>query len=68
MRVPFDVEHVEDLVAYHDLQFSNGSLHDEVRRLAEEVRQRAGALSASGPAAALADEEAYTVFCIESPC
>src|SRR3954463_8197829 len=39
IRVPFEVERIEDLVGYHDLQFSNGSLHDEVRRLAEEVRR-----------------------------
>src|SRR6266851_5900029 len=39
VRVPFAVGRIEDLVAYHDLQFSNGSLHDEVRRLAEEVRR-----------------------------
>src|SRR5215469_8746999 len=39
VRVPFEVTQIEDLVAYHDLQFSNGSLNDEVRRLAEEVRQ-----------------------------
>lgn len=38
VRVPFEVAQVEDLVGYHDLQFSNGSLSDEVRRLAEEVR------------------------------
>src|SRR5512146_2173993 len=38
IRVPFEVEQVEDLVGYHDLQFSNGSLSEEVRRLAEEVR------------------------------
>src|SRR5262252_8997413 len=37
IRVPFSVRQVEDLVEYHDLQFSNGSLHQEVRRLAEEV-------------------------------
>src|SRR5215471_13227862 len=36
VRVPFEVERIEDLVGYHDLQFSNGSLHEEVRRLAEE--------------------------------
>jgi len=47
VRVPFEVRQIEDLVAYHELQFSNGSLHEEVRRLAEE--------------------EAYTAFCIESP-
>src|SRR5512143_247582 len=34
VRVPFTAQHVEELVAFHDLQFSNGSLHDEVRRLA----------------------------------
>src|SRR6516162_98949 len=39
VRVPFEVDRIEDLVGYHDLQFSNGSLHEEVRRLAEEVRR-----------------------------
>src|SRR5215472_17330991 len=39
VRVPFSVRQVEDLVEYHDLQFSNGSLHQEVRRLAEVVRR-----------------------------
>src|SRR5207344_566641 len=37
VRVPFTVNHIEDLVAFHDLQFSNGSLHDEVLRLAQDV-------------------------------
>src|SRR5580765_1965169 len=37
VSVPFDVARIEDLVAYHDLQFSNGALHHEVRHLAEEV-------------------------------
>src|SRR4029077_16768366 len=36
VRVPFEVDRIEDLVGYHDLQFTNGSLSDEVRRLAEE--------------------------------
>ena len=66
IRVPFEVERIEDLVSYHDLQFTNGSLHDEVRRLAEEVR---GELSSYyvRPVPQLAEEEAYTVFCIDSP-
>jgi len=66
VRVPFAVQQIEDLVAYHDLQFSNGSLSEEVRRLAEEVR---GELAAHyvQPVRQLAEEEAYTVFCIESP-
>jgi hypothetical protein len=66
VRVPFEVQQIEDLVAYHDLQFSNGSLSEEVRRLAEEVR---GELASHyvRPVRQLAEEEAYTVFCIESP-
>jgi hypothetical protein len=66
VRVPFEVRQVEDLVVYHDLQFSNGSLQDEVRRLAEEVRRELNSYFIR-PVAQLADEEAYTVFCIESP-
>lgn len=66
VRVPFEVERIEDLVGYHDLQFSNGSLHDEVRRLAEEVRQELNPYYIR-PVTHLAEEEAYTVFCIESP-
>lgn len=66
VRVPFDVERIEDLVGYHDLQFSNGSLHDEVRRLAEEVRRELAPYYIR-PVLQLAEEEAYTVFCIDSP-
>ena len=66
IRVPFEVGQVEDLVVYHDLQFSNGSLHQEVRYLAEEVRRELAPYFVR-PVPHLAEEEAYTVFCIESP-
>jgi hypothetical protein len=66
VRVPFTVSHVEDLIDYHDLQFSNGSLHQEVRRLAEEVRRELAPYYIR-PVPNLAEEEAYTVFCINSP-
>jgi hypothetical protein len=66
IRVPFDVERIEDLVCYHDLQFSNGSLHDEVRRLAEEIWRELQPHYVR-PVKQLAEEEAYTVFCLESP-
>src|SRR5262249_35404735 len=66
VRVPFEVSRIEDLVAFHDLQFSNGSLHDEVRRLAEEVRRELDSYFIR-PVKHLAEEEAYTVFCLESP-
>ena len=66
VRVPFEVGQVEDLVCYHDLQFSNGSLNEEVISLAEEVRRELAPYYIR-PVANLADEEAYTVFCLESP-
>jgi len=66
VRVPFAVSHFEQLVAFHDLQFSNGSLHDEVRRLAQDVTaELRGHLIRPQPQ--LPEEEAYTVFCIASP-
>jgi hypothetical protein len=66
VRVPFTVNHVEDLVAFHDLQFSNGSLHDEVRRLAQDaVAELKGHLVRPQPQ--LPEEEAYTVFCLAAP-
>src|SRR3974390_1742997 len=66
VRVPFEVNHVEDLVVYHDLQFSNGSLNEEVRRLADQVRQELAPFYVR-PVPSLVEEEAYTVFCVESP-
>src|SRR6266404_6346223 len=66
VRVPFEVKQIEDLVEFHDLQFSNGSLHEEVRRCAEEVRRELTPYFIR-PVPNLAEEEAYTVFCIESP-
>jgi len=66
IRVPFEVANVEDLVEYHDLQFSNGSLNEEVRRLADEVRRELAPFYIR-PVSQLAEEEAYTVFCIQSP-
>ena len=66
VRVPFSVASINDLVVFHDLQFSNGSLNEEVRRLAEKVRaELAPRLIRAVPM--LVDEEAYTIFCIESP-
>ncbi len=66
MRVPFEVDRIEDLVDFHDLQFSNGPLNEEVRRLAEELRRELVPYYVR-PVPQLADEEAYTVFCLESP-
>jgi len=66
VHIPFAVDQIEDLVAYHDLQFSNGSLNSEVRQLAEELRRELAPYYVR-PVAHLTEEEAYTVFCIDSP-
>lgn len=66
IRVPFAVGRIEDLVDYHDLEFTNGVLQEEVRHLAEEVRRELKPYVIR-PVAQLAQEEAYTVFCIQSP-
>lgn len=66
VRVPFAVDRIEDLVAYHDLQFSNGSLHAEVRALAEEARKELAPFVIR-PNERIPDEEAYTVFCFRGP-
>jgi len=66
VRVPFAVQHVEDLVVYHDLQFSNGSLSEEVRRLADEVQRELRGFYIR-PVKQVPEEEAYTVFCLEAP-
>lgn len=67
VRVPFAVERIEDLVAFHDLKFGDGScLYDEVRALADQVRAELSPYYVR-PIEQLGEEEAYTVFCIESP-
>jgi hypothetical protein len=67
VRVPFRVEQVKDLVAFHDLRFSSDTyLYDEVRQLADEIRRELAPYTVR-PVPALGDEEAYTVFCIHSP-
>ncbi|MCC6422762.1 MAG: hypothetical protein IT447_04735 [Phycisphaerales bacterium] len=67
VRVPFEVDKLEDLVPYHDLQFNDGTyLYDEVRQLAEDARRELQPQFIR-PMPQLSDEEAYTVFCVHSP-
>ena len=66
VHVPFAVDRVEDLVEYHDLEFSNGVLQDEVRQLAEDIRRELAPYLVK-PVIDLSQEEAYTVFCMEPP-
>jgi hypothetical protein len=66
VSVPFAVNSIEELVVYHDLQFSNGSLYEEVRRLADEIQMELRP-HLIRPVGRIGEEEAYTVFCIEGP-
>jgi hypothetical protein len=66
VRVPFAVDSIEELVVYHDLHFSNGSLYDEVRRLADDAKAELSRYLIR-PVGKVSEEEAYTIFCIEGP-
>lgn len=66
MRMPFSVSEIEDLVVFHDLKFGDCSLHDEARRLAQEVVAELKTHFIR-PQEQLPEEEAYTVFCITAP-
>lgn len=66
VRVPFAVNHFSELVVFHDLEFKNSSLYDEVRQLANEIFDELKPYCIR-PMPKLEDEEAYTVFCIETP-
>lgn len=65
-RVPFEVSDPRELVEFHDLAFADATLQDEVRTLAEDIRRELAPYFIRPPER-LADEEAYTVFCIEAP-
>lgn len=65
VRVPFAVDGIEDLVAYHDLHFDEGELGQEVRRLAEAACDELRPYCVR-PAPSLVQEEAYTVFCLDA--
>jgi len=67
VRVPFDVASMNDLVHFHDLTYADGtSLHDEVLALAEQIRAELHPYLIR-PIDRLAQDEAYTVFCVTSP-
>lgn len=65
IQVPFEVPDLNTLVAYHNLEVSNASLHNEVHRLAAEVFCEIHPYCVR-PVDKLEEEEAYTVFCIDA--
>lgn len=65
VRVPFEIDRLEELIPYHGLRFSRGTLYEHVKELAEQVRQEL-APCYKMPVAAITDQEDYTVFCVSS--
>jgi hypothetical protein len=63
VRVPFEVERLEDLVGYHDLKFAQRGLEEEVAEFAESVRKDLAPYCVR-PVSSLMQAEAYTVFCV----
>ena len=65
VTVPFEVNRLDDLVSFHDLQLGERTLHAEVRELAERIYIELRPHLVR-PQEYLAEEEAYTVFCLET--
>lgn len=63
VRVPFEVNRLEDLVGYHDLKFAQRGLEEEVAEFAESVLKNLAPYCIR-PVPALMQAEAYTVFCL----
>ena len=65
VTVPFEVQSLDELVSFHDLHLGERSLQTEVRELAERIYLELHPYLIR-PQEYLAEEEAYTVFCLES--
>jgi hypothetical protein len=64
ISVPFAVDSLTELVPMHDLDLGERTLHQEVRCLAERVYSELRPYMR--PLEYLPEEEAYTVFCLET--
>jgi hypothetical protein len=65
VTVPFVVQELQELGDFHDLQLGERALHAEVRELAEKLYVELRPYLVR-PMEYLVEEEAYTVFCIET--
>jgi tRNA isopentenyl-2-thiomethyl-A-37 hydroxylase MiaE len=63
IRVPFQVEKIEDLVDYHEPKFTQGSIEELARQLAEKARHELEPYCVQ-PVQYLSQVENYTVFCL----
>lgn len=63
VRVPFEVNRLQDLVSFYELRLGDKSLDGEVHDLADESRKELEPFCIR-PASQLGKAETYTVFCI----
>ena len=63
IRVPFQVQKIEDLVSFHELKFIQSSIEDEAKQLAEQVKLELESYCIQ-PVSHLSQTENYTVFCL----
>jgi len=65
IRVPFEVQKIEDLVSYHDIELSGNGLEDEMMQLAHQAWQELSPYCLR-PVSQLRQVEDYTVFCLDT--
>ena len=65
VRLPFEVERLEDLVGYHHLDLGGGRVEQDARDLAERARRELAPYCVR-PVETLGEGEAYTVFCLDA--
>jgi hypothetical protein len=66
LRVPFQGRTLAELVGYHDLAAAGGQIETLARAVASDVHRELGPWWVR-PRPELPPEEAYTVFCLETP-
>jgi len=65
IRVPFEVQKIEDLVSYHDIELNGNSLEEEMMQLAQQVWEELKPYCLR-PVPQLRQIEDYTVFCLDT--
>jgi hypothetical protein len=65
IRVPFEVEKIEDLVSYHDIKLNGSSLEEEMMQLARQAWQELSPYCIR-PVSELRQSEDYTIFCLDT--
>jgi hypothetical protein len=65
IRVPFEVQKIEDLVSYHDIRLNGNSLEEEMMQLAQQAWDELKPYCIR-PVPQLKQIEDYTVFCLDA--